>query len=472
MIWIVLLFYTRLYKLCMIKNFYLGILFSLMPAFLFAQKKLPENMFMRTLPNGLDVLVIEDNSVPLATIAITCKNGSFTETPRFNGLSHLYEHMFFKANRDYNSQENFMMRVSELGMKFNGSTTFENVNYYFTLPNYNLTEGLNFMNSAIRYPKFDPVEMAGENIVVDGEFQRDESDPGFALNNTLDHHLWGDLYSRKNPIGDHNVIRTATPDLMDSIKNKYYYPNNSLLTIAGDVAHEKVFAQVEQIYGSWESSGFDPFKKWPIPEFKPLAKTDYVVVKSGLSRVPVIELEWQGPDMRRDIRSTYAADVFSFALNQNASKLNKALVQSGLALQVNIGYLTLKYVGPITLMVVPNPSKIKECMAEVKKQLELMDSDDYLTDDQIAISKQKLDVTNLRETEVTSDFVQVMSFWWASASLDYYSNYGDNLKKTTRADIQAYVRKYIKNKPYCAGLLINPQLAEKVKPEVFFNANN
>jgi zinc protease len=448
------------------------IILLLLPLFLRAQSKLPDNMFLRTLPNGLDILVIEDNSVPLATIMITCKNGAYTETPQFNGLSHLYEHMLFKANKQYQSADEFLQRVSELGMKFNGSTSYENVNYYFTLPSANLNDGLDFMNSAIRYPKFDPTEMAHENEVVDAEFQRNESDPGYALSNAMDHHMWGALYSRKNPLGDHQVIRSATPAMMDSIKNKYYFPNNCLLTVAGDVKHDEVFQQVEKVYGGWQSSGFDPFKKWPVPEFKPLKKTDYFIVESGLSRVPLVLMEWEGPDTRTDVKSTYAADVFSFIVNQNSSKLGTALVQSGLALQVEIGYLTLSHVGPITLYVVPNPTKIKECMAEVKKQIGLMDSEDYFTNEQIETAKRKLGIEREMEKEVTSDFTQAMSFWWASTSINYYTGYVDHLNKITRADLQAYVRKYIKNKPYCAGLLINPDLKAQTHPEEFFTPAN
>jgi zinc protease len=124
------------------------------------------------------------------------------------------------------------------------------------------------------------------------------------------------------------------------------------------------------------------------------------------------------------------------------------------------------------LFVVPNPDKIKECMAEVKRQLELMDKDDYVTDEQITTSKQKLGILKVQEEEVASDFVQVLSFWWSSASLDYYTTYNTRLNKVTRADLQSYVRKYIKNKPYCAGMLINPQLAAQVNPKTFFNASN
>ncbi|WP_207535098.1 M16 family metallopeptidase [Desertivirga arenae] len=433
--------------------------------------KLPPNMFQHKLANGLDILVVEDNTVPLATIEIAVKNGSYTETPEYNGLSHLYEHMFFKANKDYPSQEDFLNRVSELGIQFNGTTSYELVNYYFTLPKYNLVEGLKFMNSAIRYPKFDAAEMAKENVVVDGEFQRNESNPYFALNDEMNHRLWGDLYSRKNTIGDHQVIRSATPAKMDTIKNRYYWPNNSLITVAGDVKHEDVFKNVDAIFSTWTPSGFDPAKRWPVPEFKPLQKTDYFIVESDLSRVPLVMMNWHGPDTRTDLQATYAADVFSYIINQNSSKFSKALVDAGLALQVNIGYLTLAHTGPISVFVVPNPNKIRECMAEVKKQMALWDSDDYITNEQIETAKRQLEISQVKEAEITSEFTHTISFWWAAASIDYLSTYVDNLRKVNRDDLKQYVRKYIKNKPYAAGMLISAEARQQLKPDTYFKAD-
>ena len=185
-----------------------------------AQKHLPSNFFMTQLENGLQVLVIEDNSVPLATIEIAVHNGSYTEDSAFNGLSHLYEHMFFKANKDIPSQEAYLKRVQELGISFNGTTSDERVNYFFTLPVGNLDEGLKFMNSAIRYPLFLEQEMKNENPVVDGEFQRAESNPAFLLFQDYNKKMWGDLYVRKNPIGIHDVILTATPEKMRTIQAK------------------------------------------------------------------------------------------------------------------------------------------------------------------------------------------------------------------------------------------------------------
>src|SRR5215203_1720996 len=62
-----------------------------------APARLPEaKLISQVLPNGLEVIILEDHSIPLVTIELAVKNGSYTEPPELNGLSHLYEHMFFK----------------------------------------------------------------------------------------------------------------------------------------------------------------------------------------------------------------------------------------------------------------------------------------------------------------------------------------------------------------------------------------
>src|SRR5580704_5413099 len=107
-----------------------------------SQTNWPPNIFFTKLDNGLQVLVLEDASVPLATVEIAVHNGAFTEDTAFNGLSHLYEHMFFKANKDIPSQEKYLDKIHELGIEFNGTTGDERVNYFFTLGSGQAVEGL------------------------------------------------------------------------------------------------------------------------------------------------------------------------------------------------------------------------------------------------------------------------------------------------------------------------------------------
>src|SRR5438552_17287893 len=51
----------------------------------------------QVLPNGLEVIVVENRGVPLVTIEVDVRNGSFTQGPQFEGLSHHYEHLFYNA---------------------------------------------------------------------------------------------------------------------------------------------------------------------------------------------------------------------------------------------------------------------------------------------------------------------------------------------------------------------------------------
>lgn len=435
-----------------------------------AQLRLPEGYYWQKLPNGLEVLVIENHKVPLATIEIAVKNGAYTEGPEYSGLSHLFEHMFFKANRDYPTQEKFLKRTQELGAIWNGTTGVERVNYFFTFDKDSLKAGLQFMNSAIRFPLYREEDMKKERPVVDGEFQRHESDPYSQLVYEMQKHLWGDLVTRKNPIGIHEIINSATPEKMMVIKNKYYFPNNSLLTICGDVKHENVFAMVQSIFGDWANSGFDPQVKYPIPPFKPLDKSEYFVKEMSIAQTPYMMLSWQGPSYLTDSASTVAADVFSTITSLNSSKLQQALVDKGLASYVSVNYSTCKYVGPIEIFVVPNPNKVKECYAELTNQVSQFGNADYYTDEQLNNAKAILLRNNIHAKEKPSSLPGQVSYDWCSTSLNYYTDQDSNYEKVNREDITRYINKYIAGKPMVAGLIINPDANKQVNAGSFFAA--
>jgi len=74
-----------------------------------AQRAELEKRILRTvLPNGLEVIAVPNPGVPLVTIQAAVRNGSFTQSPEYAGLSHLYEHMIFKANAEYPRPDEFV----------------------------------------------------------------------------------------------------------------------------------------------------------------------------------------------------------------------------------------------------------------------------------------------------------------------------------------------------------------------------
>ncbi len=152
----------------------------------------------KTLANGMEIIVLPDPSVPIVTVELDVRNGSFTESPDLNGLSHLYEHMFFKpskavalyrcelAQRYENAavfrRENcadtiklksqigdagYLGDIGQLGINYNGSTQEEVVNYYFTTTSPNVAAAMRVINDAVRYPTFDEDEFAKEKLKSD-----------------------------------------------------------------------------------------------------------------------------------------------------------------------------------------------------------------------------------------------------------------------------------------------------------------
>ncbi len=405
-----------------------------------------------TLGNGLQVIVIENRSVPLVTVEIAVKNGAFTETPEFNGLSHLYEHMFFKSN-EKSRVEGYHDRASEFGMLSNATTREEVVNYYTTTVKTGTREAMIFMRDAIRYPLFEEREFSQEIQVVLDELAQHRSNPFYYLINAIDSRLWYKYPSRKNPGGSPETVARATPEMMRMIQRRYYVPNNAALVVSGDVAAAEIFRMAEELFGDWPR-GEDPFAREPIPRHPPLAGDAAVIVNQPVNAA-TIQMGLHGPSTDLDGPATYAADVFSFILRQPNSRFSRALVDTGLTTGTGLNYYTQRNVGPISVMAQTTPEKLKEALREINRQIGLFTRADYFTDEELESAKTLLDVNEIYDREKPSEYAHTVSFWWASSGLDYYEGYIANLRKVTRADIRRYIETYITNKPRVVAVLIS-----------------
>jgi zinc protease len=408
----------------------------------------------KVLPNGLEVIVVENHGVPLATIEVDVKNGSFTQTPEYAGLAHMYEHMFFRANAKYPDPESFVGRAGDLGAVFNGTTAEERVNYYLTVSADSMEAGVKFLSAALIAPLFRQDELERERQVVIGEYDRNESSPFFQLNREMDKLLYPGNFSRKNIIGDRQVILTTTPEKMRTIQRRYYIPNNSVLIVSGDVNPTQVFAVAERELGKWQK-GPDPFVADPIPAIPALAKSDGVVVEADVGAVTVF-LQWQGPSVGKDPKSTYAADVFSDVLNDPGSNFQQRLVDSGLWQSVGVNYYTLNNVGPITISGQTSPQNLRKALAALEAEIAKFNDPGYFDSGELEAVKAHRAVTSAFDRERASGFAHTLGFWWSVADLEYYMGYVDNMAHQTTADLRAYASKYIVGKPRITGVLIDP----------------
>ncbi len=409
------------------------------------------------LSNGLEVYLVEKKSIPMATVLIAVKNGAFAENPSNNGLAHLYEHMFFKANEKVPSQPQFLRALDEMGIELgpnmNAQTSTEFVRYYFTLQSQYLERGIQFMADALISPKFLQDELEKERKVVIGEFDRYEASPSDVFfQKSIFGKMFNQYFVRKNTIGDRNVILNASQQQMHDIQHQYYIPNNSALMIVGDFDEASVRQWIERGFGSW-AKGDDPFVKYPVPEHPPISANLEFVENASVQTVSMVQ-GFHGPSLTRNNKDILAMDLASHMLGFESSPFQKELVQSGLASQASFYAWSQRYTSPLLFSVETTEEHAQEVYGKLKGLVEKIRLGKFFTERDLQVAKNSIEVSSAYDRESGQRYAMgLASIWTSTDSLNFYLSYVDEIKKLTLADIDQALQRYLSTN-YVLGVLM------------------
>ena len=228
----------------------LGLL-STRPLPLAAQNlRVPYQMF--TLPNGLQVILHEDHSVPVVAVNTWFHVGSADEQPGRTGFAHLFEHIMFMGSEHVPTGE-FDRQLEAAGADNNGSTTEDRTNYYEDGPANALALMLYLDSDRLGFllPEITPDKVDLQRGVVQNERRQSyENRPyGLAQENILQR-----LYPADHPyhwpvIGSMADLQAATIEDVRRFFQTYYTPNNATLAIAGDITAGDARRLVERYFG-------------------------------------------------------------------------------------------------------------------------------------------------------------------------------------------------------------------------------
>ena len=416
------------------------------------------NIKFYKLANGLEVYAISKKNIPMVTVLIAVKNGSFIEDESNNGLAHLYEHMFFKANERIPSQPEFFKALDEMGVELgpqmNAYTSTESVRYFFTLQSQYLSDGLRFFADALLTPKFIQEELERERKVVIGEFDRYEaSAQDVFFQRDITKRLFSDHFVRKNVIGKRETILTATRDQMFDIQRRYYIPNNSALFIVGDFDEPALKADIEKYFGPWRA-GPNPAILFPVPEHPALKET-----KSFISKGPVqtvnLALAYHGPKLTQDDTPLLAFDLMSGMLSLESSPFQKELVHSGLATSASFHCWPQRYTSPLLFTVETTPELAQRAYDKLMELVGRMNQGKFFSAEDLRVAQDALEVHTLYERESGQQYaLSLARVWTSTGSLDFYENYVSNIKKISTDSIDEAIKKYLSEKPYVMGALV------------------
>src|ERR1043166_4318378 len=202
-----------------------------------------------SLPNGLHVLLFPDTSKPKVTVNMTYLVGSRFEGYGETGMAHLLEHMLFKETK---SGRDVKKELSDHGADFNGTTSYDRTNYFETVAatDDNLRWAIGLEAERMTGMKMEKALLDTEMTVVRSEFEMGENNPGRILQQRVLEAAYSFHAYGRSTIGSRSDIEHVPMERLTACYQKYYQPDNAILTVAGKFDEPKTLAWIAERFAA------------------------------------------------------------------------------------------------------------------------------------------------------------------------------------------------------------------------------
>ncbi|MCD4653458.1 insulinase family protein, partial [bacterium] len=253
----------------------------------------PQLRWYMQLDNGMDIIIIEDHSSPLAASIINIRAGSHTETLEMNGISHLLEHLLFDGT-DIRSAAQLKEEVEAQGGYNNAFTRKDFVSFEIVMPTDNFLNGLEIQFDQLLQSNFPETEFIREKSVVCEEIATNIRSSSSAADDAMWEALFGSSGYGLPVIGNY---QTVTDVLLEQVVNFYksrYVPNRMTAVVIGDVDPHLVLEKFRELYGNIKR-GLENPGPGALPEF-PVDGKRVIVQRPVGNRAVMMALPAPAPD--------------------------------------------------------------------------------------------------------------------------------------------------------------------------------
>jgi zinc protease len=278
-----------------------------------------------TLPNGLDVILVEDHRLPVVAVNIWYHVGAANEEPGLTGFAHLFEHMMFAASKHVPRGMADTLLEGAGVTDSNGSTDFDRTNYFDTVPSNQLELDLWIHADRMGYllDVLDQTALTNQQDVVRNERRQSVENRPYGI---VEEELYHQLFPKTHPyyasvIGSHADIQAAKLGDIKRFFMRYYRPNNASLVIVGDIDKAKTKTLVTKYFGSFKRGENVPKPSVVTP---PITAERRVVVHDRIE-LPRVFMGWLTPQAFKegDAELSVAAQILA---GGKSSRLYKTLV--------------------------------------------------------------------------------------------------------------------------------------------------
>ena len=332
------------------------------------------------LPNGLHVILHQDNSAPVMTTSVMYHVGAKDEAAGRTGFAHFFEHLLFEGTKNIKRGEWFKI-VSSNGGSNNANTSPDRTYYYETFPSNNEQLGLWMEAERLRHPVINQIGVDTQREVVKEEKRlRMDNQPYGKLVDAILTTLFKKHPYKGTVIGSIEDLNSAKLEEFNAFFKKYYIPNNATLVVAGDIKPEQTKKWINEYFGSIPKG--TPITR-NFPKETPITQEFEETVYDANIQIPAYIFAYRTPAVKE--RDAYILEMLGSYLSRGKSSvLYKKLVDNEKkALAVEAFSLGLVDHSIFAFFAIPmgNTSKDvlkKDIDAEIKKlQTDLISEEDY-----------------------------------------------------------------------------------------------
>lgn len=202
-----------------------------------------------TLDNGLTVVVLTNDRLPVVTQMVWYKVGAADDPPGKSGLAHFLEHLMFRGTGDIAPGE-FSRIVSRNGGVDNAFTSADMTAYYQTVAADRLELVMKLEADRMANLALDDKEVLPERqVIIEERRTRTENNPAALLREQMNAALFLHHPYRIPIIGWRHEMETLSREDALALYKRHYAPNNAILIVSGDVTVPRVRELAEKYYG-------------------------------------------------------------------------------------------------------------------------------------------------------------------------------------------------------------------------------
>ena len=401
------------------------------------------------LDNGLDVVLHQDKSDPIVSLAVQYGVGSNREKAGRTGFAHLFEHMLFQESENV-PQDQFFKKIQDAGGTLNGGTWKDGTIYYEIVPNNALETVLWLESDRMGFLINTVTETAFYNqqeVVQNEKRQRVDNNPYGHTSWVIDKNLYpeGHPYNWQ-VIGELADLQNATVDDVKEFYNSYYGPNNATLVLAGDFETEDAKALIKKYFGEIKPKA-EVAKLEPQPVT--LSKTKRLFHEDNFATAPQLNMVWPTPQQYTE--DAYALDFLAELISSG----KKAPLYQVLVKDKNLTSRTTAYnnsqelAGEFYITITANNGvNLNEVEAGIFEAFKIFEKEGVSGND----------VERIKAGLETGFYNGIGSVLGKSFQLAQYNVFAgdpgfittdiENIKKVTKEEVMRVYNKYIKDKPF------------------------